>query len=161
MPDFTVIEGGGEPRDWNRELSQQHFETFIVTLLRSLASGEGSYRLTDEFFRFLEHAQENKVPLAPVLDGAVRSLHEQCFRSSGEDGYESELQHILQAALRVTAESMANDNAARARRSKREDDLRHAIEAKVIGSERRSRDNGWSYVQNLTKHLGKKPTRKG
>ena len=38
MPDLTVIEGGGERRDWDRELSQQHFEAFVVVLLRSLAA---------------------------------------------------------------------------------------------------------------------------
>ena len=160
MPDLTVIEGGGEPRDWNRQLAQQHFESFVVTLLRSLASGDGSYRLTQEFFRFLEHAQESKVPIGPVLDGAIRDLHAQAFDSEKSDGYDIEKKRLLQAALRVTAESMASDNLARARRSKREDDLRHAIEGHLLGSEERSRKNGWSYLARLTEHLGKWPTRK-
>ncbi|WP_163280048.1 hypothetical protein, partial [Klebsiella aerogenes] len=81
-----VIEGGGERRDWDRELSQQHFEAFVVVLLRSLAAGDGSHRLTQEFFRFLEHAQDSKVPVGPVLDGAIRTLHEQAFDSDGGDG---------------------------------------------------------------------------
>ncbi|WP_164034378.1 hypothetical protein, partial [Serratia marcescens] len=74
----------------------------------------GSHRLTQEFFRFLEHAQDSKVPVGPVLDGAIRTLHEQAFDSDGGDGYEAEKKHVLQAALRVTAESMASDSLARA-----------------------------------------------
>jgi hypothetical protein len=55
---------------------------------------------------------------------------------------------------------MATDNAARARRSKREDGLQHAIEGKVLGSESRSRENGWSYVAHLTERLGRWPLRR-
>jgi hypothetical protein len=157
MPDLTLIEGGGERRDWDRQLSQQHFEAFVVVLLRSLAAGDGSSRLTQEFFRFLEHAQESKVPIGPVLDSTMRTLHEQAFDSDGEDGYDAENKRVLQAALRVTAESMASDNLACARRSKREDELRHAIDDEVLGFERRSRENGWSYVANLTEQIGKWP----
>jgi len=160
MPDLTVIEGGGEPKDWERQISQQHFESFVVTLLRSLAGGEGAYRLTQEFFSFLEHAQKTEVPIGPVLDGAVNSLHQQAFDMEGQDDFRVDQRRILQAGLRVIAESMASDNAARARLSKREDRLTHAIEEKIIGSERRSRENGWSYVANLTEHLGKRPARK-
>ncbi|MFG1416963.1 hypothetical protein V5F38_03990 [Xanthobacter sp. V0B-10] len=160
MPDLTIVEDGGERRDWDREISQQHFEAFVVALLRSLAAGDGSYRLTQEFFRFLEHAQDSKMPIGPVLDGAIRNLHDQAFDSDSQNGYDTEKKRVLQAALRVTAESMASDNLARARRSKREDELRHAIDEKVLGSERRSRENGWSYLANLTEKLGKWPTRK-
>jgi hypothetical protein len=160
MPDFTVIEGGGEPRDWEREIAQQHFEDFVVVLLRTLASGDGSHQLTQQFFRFLEHAQENKVPIAPVFDGAISNLHAMAFATDDLPFYEIERKDITQAALRVIAESMATDNAARARRSKREQSLTQAIEQKILSSETRSRENGWSYVENLTKRLGKWPSRK-
>lgn len=160
MPDLTVIEGGGEPKDWDRQISQQHFKSFVVTLLRSLAAGEGAYRLTQEFFRFLEHAQKTEVPIGPVLDGAVNSLHEQAFDTENQDDFRADQRRILQAALRVIAESMASDSAARARLSKREDSLTYAIEQKIIDSERRSREHGWSYVGKLTDHLGKWPTRR-
>ncbi len=79
MPDLTVIEGGGERKDWDRQLSQQHFEDFVVTLLRSLANGDGAYRLTQEFFKFLEHAQKSEVPIGPALDGAMTRLHADAF----------------------------------------------------------------------------------
>lgn len=160
MPDFTVIEGGGEPRDWKREIAQQHFEGFVVVLLRSLASGDGSYQVTQQFFRFLEHAQQSQVPIGPVLDGALKELHQRAFDTEGLDDYDVEQKDITQAALRVIAESMATDNAARARRSKRELSLTRAIEEKILSSETRSREHGWSYVENLTKRLGKWPPRK-
>lgn len=160
MPDLTLIEGIGERQGWDRDISQQHFETFVVALLRSLAAGDGSSRLTQEYFRFLEHAQESKGPVGPVLDGALRTLHKQAFNSDRDDGYDAEKKRVLQAALRVTAESMASDNLARARRSKLEDELRRAINDKVLGSERRSRENGWSYVANLTEQIDKWPARK-
>jgi len=160
MPDFTVIEGGGKERDWDREIAQRHFEDFVVVLLRSLAAGDASYQLTQQFFRFLEHARESEVPIGPVFDEAIRNLHAMAFDIENAPFYEVERKDITQAALRVIAESMATDNAARARRSKREDSLNQAIENKILGSETRSRENGWSYVGNLTKGLGKRPTRK-
>ena len=160
MPDLTVIEGGGEPRDWERQISEQHFESFVVVLLRTLAAGEGAYRLTQEFFRFLEHAQKTEVPIGPVFDGAVNRLHEQAFDTENQDDFRADQRRILQAALRVIAESMARDSAARARLSKREDSLTHAIEEKMLASERRSRENGWSYVGKLTESLGKWPARR-
>ena len=160
MPDFTVIEGGGEPKDWERQISQQRFESFVVVLLRSLAAGEGAYRLTQEFSRFLEHARKTEVPIGPVLDGAVYSLHGQAFDVEDQDDFRADQRRILQAALRVIAESMASDSAARARLSKREDTLTHAIEERILGYERRSRENGWSYVANLKERLGKWPVRK-
>lgn len=160
MPDFTVIEGGGQSRDWDSEAAQDHFEEFVVALLRSLAGGGASYQLTQQFFRFLEHAQKTGVPIGPVLDGAVKNLHEMAIDAAGVENYETERKNIVREAMRVAAESMAKDNAARARLSKREEALIRAVEAKVIGSEIRSRENGWSYVEHLTKHLDPKPTRR-
>lgn len=156
MADFTVIEGGGQRRDWDREIAQQHFESFVVVLLRSLASGDGGYRLSEAFFRFLEHAQKTGVPVGPVLDGAVKRLCEDAFDAKGDD-YDADKKYVLETALMVIAESMASDNLARARKSKREGDFRQAIEEFVIGRERRSRENGWSYLSRATESLGKWP----
>lgn len=160
MPDFTVIEGDGQSRDWNSEAAQDYFEEFVIALLRNLAAGGYSYQLTQEFFRFLEHAQKTGVPIGRVFDEAVKNLHEMAVDNAGVEDYEAERRDIVREAMRVAAESMAKDNAARARLSKREQALTRAIEAKVIGSETRSREHGWSYVTNLTKHLDPKPTRR-
>lgn len=160
MPDFTVIDGGGEKRDWDREISQQHFEDFILALLRGLASGDQTYRAKEQFFQFLEHAQKTQVPIGPVIDGAIKELHGMAFNTENVAGYEYEQIAVTQAALLVIVECMAKDNLAKARLSKREDSLGRSIERKVLSSEVRSRENGWSYVENLTKHLGKWSPRK-
>ena len=160
VPDFTIIEGGGEPRDWEREISQGHFEDFVVDVLRSLVNGELSHRTTRHFSQFLEHAQGSPVPIGSIIDGAVRRLHAMALDAEGMEDYERELIGITQAALRVVAESMAKDNAAAGRLSKREEGLDRAIEQKILGSETRARENGWSYVRNLTEGLGKWPTHK-
>jgi len=52
---------------------------------------------------------------------------------------------------------MAKDGLAHARLSKRNQSLDRAIEENLVGSERRSRENGWSYVEKLTGPLGKWP----
>lgn len=104
--------------------------------------------------------QQCKVPIGPVFDAAISNLHAMAFATDDLPFYEVERKDITQAALRVIAESMATDNAARARRSKREQSLTQAIEEKIVSSETRSRENGWSYVENLTKRLGKWPPRK-
>lgn len=93
--------------------------------------------------------------MAPVFDSVVKELHARAFATEGELlAYQIEQKAVTQAALRVIAESMATDNLARARLSKREGNLTRAIEAKVVGSEKRSRKNGWSYFEHLTSELG-------
>jgi hypothetical protein len=63
---------------------------------------------------------------------------------------------IVQAALRVAAEAMATDGAARARLSKRVESLDDAVEAYLLGRESRSRAHVWSYTERLvTEHLGR------
>jgi hypothetical protein len=159
MPDFTVIEGGGDRKRSDRNLSQQYFEDFVLTLLRALARGEGAHQLREQFFRFIEHAQKKEIPIGQVFDAAVKNLHQRAFDAEGVPSYEAERKDVTQAAIRVIAESMALDSAARARLSSRVQDLTQAIEEKILASEERSREHGWSYVQRLTERLGKWPPR--
>lgn len=161
MPDFTVIEGGGDPTHWDRIESQRYFADFVITLLRDLANGDASHQITEQFLRFVEHAHKSKVAIGPVFDSAMKDLYTRAFDTEGEPlAYEIERKDITHAALRVTAESMATDNFARARLSKRNDNLTRAVEAKILGSEKRSRENGWSYVNKLTERLGRQTPRK-
>jgi len=163
MPDLTVIDGRGgkDSEEWDRAFLQQHFEEFVVTLLRDLASGSASHHLTERFFRFVEHAQKTKLPIAPTFDGAVRQLYSRALGTDTDStDYAYEQKQIIEAALRVFAESMATDSFARARRSKREDQLTHALERKIRSSEKRSRENGWSYVTKVTEGLPKPASRK-
>lgn len=160
MPDFTVIDGGGEKRDRDREIAEQHCEDFVLALLRGLAGSDQSYRTTQNFFRFVEHAQNTQVPIAAVIDDSIGQLRQSAFDLDGAGYYKHDRIAVIEAALRVAIESMAKDNAAKGRLSKRESDLRSCIEQMVVSSETRSRENGWSYIDNLTKHLGKWSPRK-
>ena len=157
MPDFTVIDGDGDRGRADREASQQNLEMLIVFLLRDLTSGDYPYRTVQQFIMFLEHARERGVPMGPVFEGAIKDLNERAFRIE-EIGWEpeNELKNILCAALRVTAESMSTDGAARGRRSQRGQRLDRAIKEMILSSETRSRENGWSYVADLIEpRLGK------
>jgi hypothetical protein len=157
MPDFTIIDDGGDSRREDKELSQQFFEDFVVALLRSLASGDDPYRIVEQFFRFLKHAQQSKVPLGPVFAAAIRDLNDRAFPD--KDGFLllEERTEIVLASLRVIAERLANDDAARGRLSKRVRDLDGAIERDILAKEERSRDHGWSHLKNLAQRLGKRP----
>ena len=157
MPDLTVIDGGNDPGHLDREVSQQNLEDFVIALLRTLASGDYPYRAIKQFFRFLEHAQERGVPMGPVFEGAIKSLNARALDIEGAGwAPEVETKGILSAALKVIAESMSTDGFARGRLSQRDRALDQAIEEKILGSETRSRENGRSYVADLTERgLGK------
>ena len=79
------------------------------------------------------------------------------FNTEARTDSDAEYREITLASLSVIAEKMATDGWARARLLKQKDTLRHGIEEKFLGSERRSRENGWSYVKKLTQPLGKWP----
>ena len=155
MPDSMVVDGGGDSGD--REVSQQFFEDFAVALLRSLASGEYPYRVIEQFLRFLKHAQESKVPIGPVFAEAIRDLNTRAFPDRDSTASPSEKTEIVLASLRVVAERLATDDAARARLSRRISDLDSAIEKDILTNEERSRAHGWSYLKNLAKRLGNRP----
>lgn len=156
MPDFTVIDGGNDRGRADREVSQQNLEDFIVALLRALASAEYPSRTIEQFFRFVEHAQERGVPIGSVFDGAIKNLNARALDIAGAGWAPgAEERGILSAALKVTAESMATDSFASGRRSQRIGTLEQAIKEKILASEKRSREHGWSYVASLTEDLGK------
>lgn len=154
MVDLTVIDGDGDPQHWESKISQQHFEVFVVTLLRSLASGDNYYQVAEAFFRYVKHAQERDLRIGPVIAATMQTLNNRAFNKDAEEGFGAEQADVIHAALRALAEILATDTAAKARLSKRRDNLTAAIERKIIASETRSRENGWSYTQNLTSRLG-------
>jgi hypothetical protein len=159
MPDFTVIDGGGQKRDWDRELGEQLFRDFAVALTRGLGGGN-LFPTTGKFLAFLEHMQQTGLAVGPVIDAAMRELSEDAFRiDGGRQDYEMERDELRLAAWRSAVEHMTHDGLARARQSKRDSEMASAVDDYVVGSEARSRKNGWSYLHNLTKHLGKWPVR--
>lgn len=151
--------GDGVPHDWEAHYAQQALCTLIVELLRALGRGDDhAGRVTTALIDFTQHASKTEVTLGDMVHVAIARLHGVALANDGDrDDFEAGTRAILVHALRVAAESMADDNAARGRRSKRFDALNSAIEHEVQQREERSRKHGWSYVENLTKHLEKAP----
>lgn len=98
--------------------------------------------------------------MGPVFEGAIRRLSGKAFNTANLDSHEVEERATTEAALRLVIEAMASDDFARARKSTRQDKLRDAIERKMLGSERRSREAGWSYLGDLSAQLGPWPKSK-
>jgi hypothetical protein len=165
MPDFTVIEGGGRGGgrdDFNAQMARQAFERLAIELLRALGRGDDwGCRVSGALTEFVKCARETEHPLARIVHETVEGLFNEAlaYDPFGEsfDQYDSDRRHILQRALKVTAESMASDPAAKGRRSSRMSELNGAIEQHLIEMERRARENGWSYVHGLVERLGPWP----
>jgi hypothetical protein len=157
MPDFTVIDGGGD-RGINGFAGQhavQSFEDLVIEVLRKLARDPHSVgRITQLMFAFTNAAGEFEGPLFEIIAAALGSLNARTF-GSAQTELDQETQDILRYALRVVAESMATDGAASARLSRRKTEMRAAIEGWMQGRETRSRENGWSYLGEMSRKLGK------
>lgn len=151
--------GEGAPRDWEAQCAQQTLSMLIIELLRALGRGDDhTRRVTTALIDFTEHASKAEMPLGDMVHAAIAKLHGVALANGADgDDFEAGTRDIVVHALRVAAESMADDNAARGRRSKRFHALNSAIEREVQQREERSRKHGWSYVENLTKHLDKAP----
>lgn len=146
MPEFTVIEGGGGRdaqgrRDYDADLAQQTLSTLAVELLRALARGDDREgRVSHAVAEFSRYASQTEKPLYQIVQKAVSELHTEALQYRVEEHEsENEVRQILTAALRVTAESMASDNGAKGRRSKRLDALNSAIKERDVGREDRRR----------------------
>jgi hypothetical protein len=151
--------GDGVPPDWEAQYAQQALSTLIIELLRALARGDDdTRRVTGALIDFTQRASKAGTPLGEMVHATIARLHSVALANERDrDDFEAATRDILVHALRVAAESMADDNAARGRRSKRFYALNSAIEHEVRQREERSRKHGWSYVENLTKHLDKGP----
>jgi hypothetical protein len=164
MPEFTVIEGGGQggkPReDFKAQLARDGFEILTIELLRALARGDDyGVRVTKALIEFCKRAEAAETPLFEIVDKAISNLHDLAFKAHDrQHDHYRELAEIVQSALKVAAESMAEDAAAKARLSKRRTAMERDIESHMIGSEQRARNNGWSWLKEFgERHLGKWP----
>lgn len=156
MPDFKAIEGGG-PLDWPTERARDAFGALVIEILRALARGnDPGMKVLEAFNKFATHASEASTPPAVIVDEEMAALYGKALRREHNDTPSDERKRILEDALRVLAESLAEDPAAQGRKSQREDTFIRSIESFIIAREDRSRANGWSYTQNLTTNrLGK------
>lgn len=160
MPDFTVIEGGGNGRRTVEEvLARQSFATFVIELLRALGRDrDDGFRVTAAMISFVEKVRAADLPLGPLLAEEITDLHNAVFGLRREDDHDREVRSVLEAAFRTTIEHMADDEFAKARRSRQETKLRAAIEQALLSREKRARENGgFSYLKSLSDRVGKWP----
>ncbi len=157
MPDFTVIDGGGERRDHAAEMAQSVFEDLALEIVRVAArGGDPEFRAARALNHFLAHAAEAKAEPATIVDRALHSFHKSIFGHESARELDRDLMDVVKCSLRLAAEEAAQDPAAAARRSSRKAELLAAIEQLMIGREERARKNGRSYLVNLAeRELGK------
>ncbi|MBM0206099.1 hypothetical protein JNW90_26095 [Micromonospora sp. STR1s_5] len=154
---FTVIEGGGKRDERDFRLAVQEFTRFLMEVLRGTARGDDhGARVTTALVRFVKRADGVDRPLWTIVHQALTEAFSTALEIDFEDdaSRKSDDKMVMRSALQTLAETLAIDPAAGGRRSQRERDFRNAIEQTIIESERRSRENGWSFVQNLTERLG-------
>jgi hypothetical protein len=148
MPDFTVIDGGGKrrgPSDFEADMARQQIDTLIVEILRAVARGDDhENRVGRTLIKLFKHLAAADVPVYDVTSGPIADAHKSI--SGDRDGYQMEIAEVVLASLRVAAESCATDGFAASRKSKAESRLDHSIKERILGSETRSRQNGWSYL---------------
>jgi hypothetical protein len=152
MAKLTLIEGGGKgggPTDPGGQTTRHVLRQLVIEILRAVARGNDSEgRIATPLRRLIEVAPTAKTPLASIVDDVLQDFAKRITPDRAED-----FGPIVIQSLRVAAETCCDDSAAQGRMSRREDDLRHAIESYVRTQERRARENGWSYVSQLTEHL--------
>ncbi|MGA0595189.1 hypothetical protein [Enterovirga sp. CN4-39] len=166
MPEFTVIEGGGGepggPGDREAARARYALKVLLMECLRAVARGDDhGVRVTRALLDLYERLSAVNAPIYKVVQPVV----EEAYKAAVEVPWDTDERYldyrrpIIEASLRVAAEAIADDPAARGRKSQRETSLDRAIEEKIRDSEERSREHGWSYTQHLTRHLGPWPVR--
>jgi len=160
MPDFTVIEGGGKKHDSHAAAVQQFLELLIVELFRAVPrGGDPDSRVATCLVVIMENLAQSSVPLASIVNSTLEICHRHL--DLGTLRHHEELNQIVSDSLLVAAESLAQDPAAKGRRSQRKRNLEEAIKSNMVNSERRSRDNGWSFLHHIMEErLGDKPTKR-
>lgn len=162
MPDFTVVEGGGngsrpDLRDKYRANARRAFRRLVVEMLRALARGSDSEdRVMSAMKEFITNASDGELQTSTIVEEAIGMLSTAAFEADEDDDPSKERKAILETGLRVIVESLAEDPAAAGREQKRIRDFRRAVDEYVVAREARTRANGWSYTQKLTTdHLGR------
>ena len=156
MTKLTVIDGGGAGRgpperpDYEAQQARYHLQYFMIEAMRALARGDDNQgRLARELVQFFRHVSAAEASVASIVEPVVADMHKELASSRELPRLRGEIEDIVLSSLRVAAETCCTDTAASGRRSSREDRLRHDIEAHLMEHERRSRENGWSYVGSL------------
>jgi hypothetical protein len=147
MANLTVIEGGGPP-DHMAAAARHEPRMTIIELLRALAPGEDPEGLiATRLAAFTEQASATKVPLSSIVTDMITEMNHEVLSEGKDDGVIADIDHVVISSLWAASESCCEDGLAKARASKRLFNLLHAIEALIVGKERRSRARGSSYFQ--------------
>ena len=136
MPDFTVIEGGGQggggsdsTEDYHAGDARYHFRNLIVEILRALPRGDDQRcRVGQELVAFMEHLSKTTAPLGAIIDPVISDIHKNICRDENSIEHYRLLYSVVRSALQVAAEASCHDNAAHGRCSQREQKLENSIE---------------------------------
>jgi hypothetical protein len=156
---FKVIEGGGRrpPEDFDVRMAAQMLRTLTTELLRAIARGnDPERRITRRLIELYKLLGEKEIEVDTVVNRFLGEAHSELTFAevSAPDQPDCEVEAILIASLQVIAEKLCFDDAAQGRTSQRERRLESRLEAWLAGSEKRSRENGWSYLEEfLKRHL--------
>jgi hypothetical protein len=157
MPDFTVIEGGGDKDAHHRNVAKWNFRDLALEILR-MVSGGGAARYAGVHFEgFLRQCVEHDVDFDRTIGEATRDMHSKIFNEEDQHPVIRDELRLLYAAMKLINERAAIDDAAKGRRSQREYDFRDALEALIISHERTARANGRSYIGDMMKRAGLPP----
>jgi hypothetical protein len=148
---LTVIKGGGKgPPDYREVLARQHLRKLAIEILRGIVRGD-DYNLgvQGEVSEFLNHAGAASAPLSTIIGDVLSELHDDLATKVSPTEQQIAIQHIVLASLALAADACSKDGFAKGRRSQSRARLQQAIDEYVLGYERRTRENGWSYLSQL------------
>jgi hypothetical protein len=153
MPDFEVIEGGGKrrgPRDFEADMARSRMNTLIIELLRAVARGDDhENRVGRTLIELFKHMSATDAPVYDITSAPIADAHKSISGDRDLDGHQTEIADIVLASLRVAAESCTSDGFSVGRKSHAQTRLGREVEQYVVGSEKRSRQHGWSYLGRL------------
>jgi hypothetical protein len=128
MPDFTVIEGGGEPTDYDALAAQDAFRMLSIEIIRAMVRGEDvNGKIGKKVIEFNQHLRKSRKNLFEIIDGTMREMRKDLSPDRDFDAPSFHVDRIVSASLQVAAETCCFDNAAEGRRGSRENNLFAAI----------------------------------
>jgi len=138
---LRVIQGGGEgPPDRDGPAAIEAFKAIAIELLRAMVRGnDREGRVSKNLVRFYSHIGKTRRDPPLIVDEALEQLNA-CIDTDPKLDLRDDLEHIVQASLRVAAESCCTDNAAQGRTSKRRHELETCIETMMQRRKQRRRD---------------------
>ena len=120
----------------------------IIEILRAVPRGsDREHRLQEKLVSFYEEARQSDVPLRIIVQDAIHTAHRAALAPDVDirgstmmrSEYDIEMRMIVGSAMRLAAETVCSDVFARARTSRRDDELRSSIEFHLRQRRKRAR----------------------